>query len=757
MRRSPLLSMLVVLLACSSASTARGEAPAASLLPIHSWAAVDPPTPSTRAVFAYDPLRDRAIVLGGTQPGPPTHPIPLDRAWVLSFASPAAEWQTLAIGGGQPTAAVIAGFYDATRDRLVCVAEDASVWAIALSTTPSWSPLGGGGPGGATDAVLDAGRDRVLMLQAAGGLHLWQFPLSGGSWSEVPTANPPPERYEFSVALDAGRDDLLMFGGWFPCIFCPDELNDTWRLDLGSNAWTKLEPTGLLPDERFQHAAAYDPVGDRMLVFGGQAAALGINDNLWGLSLAGTPGWTHLGTLVTPAPRTVGRLVLDPGRGRMLLFGGRVLGGQPLNDLWAFRLEGLGVWEDLSPQAQPPSRRYGAPAAYDPLGNRMLLFGGFDGTFRGDTWALGLGPIRRWESLTPSGDPPAARYMHTAITDPARGRVLIFGGFDGSDYRNDVWELALGASPAWRPVVTAGVAPSPRAMHSAVLDAAGGRMIVFGGETGPGTYADDAIALDLATDTWAPADGAGPRPAPRRWHSAAWDPSPGRMVVFGGRGSGGTLGDAWALSAAGTWSPLTAAGVPPSAREGATAVYDGRGDRMLFYSGATPTYEQPNDVWSLGLGDGPTWSPIVTSGRAPGPVAHHACVLHPTDGQLLVFGGTTNGNPLPDPHAWALQLPYAVGVPVADATRPSLSLAVSPNPASRELVVRFTLPRPGAVRVELLGLDGRRMATLLEAHLREGPRSIRWSDAGRSLPAGLYWVRVLAGSTSEAVKVAWLR
>ena len=43
---------------------------------------------------------------------------------------------------------------------------------------------------------------------------------------------------------------------------------------------------------------------------------------------------------------------------------------------------------------------------------------------------------------------PTGRDSSTAIYDPVRDRMVVFGGWDGS-YRNDVWVLSLSGTPAW--------------------------------------------------------------------------------------------------------------------------------------------------------------------------------------------------------------------------------------------------------------------------------------------------------------------
>src|SRR5205823_1201056 len=52
-----------------------------------------------------------------------------------------------------------------------------------------------------------------------------------------------------------------------------------------------------------------------------------------------------------------------------------------------------------------------------------------------------------------------------------------------------------------------------------------------------------------------------------------------RMILFGGRGTQGLLGDLWALDfASSQWSPLTVTGTPPEPRENATLVFNGSND-----------------------------------------------------------------------------------------------------------------------------------------------------------------------------------
>src|SRR5262249_26143358 len=103
-----------------------------------------------------------------------------------------------------------------------------------------------------------------------------------------------------------------------------------------------------------------------------------------------------------------------------------------------------GNWTPLPAGAgsQGPGRFYHS-AIYDPVKHRMVLLGGWDGTFRNDVWQLTLSGTSTWTQLAPSGTPPSGRYGFTAIYDPVRQRMIVFGGLDNSAVRNDTWALSL--------------------------------------------------------------------------------------------------------------------------------------------------------------------------------------------------------------------------------------------------------------------------------------------------------------------------
>jgi hypothetical protein len=100
--------------------------------------------------------------------------------------------------------------------------------------------------------------------------------------------------------------------------------------------------------------------------------------------------------------------------------------------------------------------------------------------------------------------------------------------------------------------------------------------------------------------------------------------------------------------------------------------------------------------------------------------------------------------------------------PAADGSPPAALrlLGVAPNPFNPATTVRFALPRPASVAVEVLALDGRRVRTLLRAPLIAGEHLLEWDgrdDGGRPQSSGAYVVRIAADGRSDARKVQLVR
>jgi N-acetylneuraminic acid mutarotase len=69
----------------------------------------------------------------------------------------------------------------------------------------------------------------------------------------------------------------------------------------------------------------------------------------------------------------------------------------------------------------------------NPATHRLIMFGGYDGTtpYLNDTWAYGSA-TNTWTELNPGGSVPSARVVSAMVYDSLDGRVILFGGWDGT-------------------------------------------------------------------------------------------------------------------------------------------------------------------------------------------------------------------------------------------------------------------------------------------------------------------------------------
>jgi hypothetical protein len=120
-----------------------------------------------------------------------------------------------------------------------------------------------------------------------------------------------------------------------------------------------------------------------------------------------------------------------------------------------------------------------------------------------------------------------------------------------------------------------------------------------------------------------------------------------------------------------------------------------------------------------------------------------------TNPPCYVMGGSKGNGSLPD---------SSVGDPRSGAF--ALSVETVPNPGSGQCRVRFSLDRGTAVTVEVFDLAGARVRVLATGPRSAGQQTIAWDgqgDDGRTLPSGVYFVRVTTAQQSTSGRVVLTR
>jgi hypothetical protein len=117
--------------------------------------------------------------------------------------------------------------------------------------------------------VSDAVHGRLLAFEGSKGTS-WSLDLSAteATWSAIPAlGSPPPPLNDPAAIYDPARNRVIVHGGANPTTNVT--MGDVWALDLdGTPTWEQVTVSGLAL-RRQGHTATYDPIGDRMIVFGG--------------------------------------------------------------------------------------------------------------------------------------------------------------------------------------------------------------------------------------------------------------------------------------------------------------------------------------------------------------------------------------------------------------------------------------------------------------------------------------------------------
>jgi hypothetical protein len=78
-----------------------------------------------------------------------------------------------------------------------------------------------------------------------------------------------------------------------------------------------------------------------------------------------------------------------------------------------------------------------------------------------------------------------------------------------------------------------------------------------------------------------------------------------------------------------------------------------------------------------------------------------------------------------------------------------------PNPCRGSALIRYALPRPCQVTLEVYSVTGQKVATLADGPQKAGSHAVRWEAQG--LPTGVYWYRLNGGGQSATRKVLLLK
>ena len=311
-----------------------------------------------------------------------------------------------------------------------------------------------------------------------------------------------------------------------------------WNLQM-KNVWVSYTQPG--PSGRFEHAMAYYASAQRTILFGGSDFLLNLFNDTWRYDAHGHVWDTVALSGFPPSARREHAMIYDTAHDRIILFGGMATGSVRLQDTWEFEYGSpYSYWRQvtITPGSQIPTPRYAPAMAYDEAHGATILFGGSEdgGNMPTTTYMFQYGTAGpqtgTWSIRTPTGGPPAGRIEHVMANDCKRGRIVLYGGSDGTYDLSDTWEYEYnpGGVDRWIP---APIGPSGREAPAMSYDVQGEAMVLFGG-LGGGVYHDETYTYDgsawtLRTST--------PHPGGQFELAMAYDMSANREVIFSGPSS----------------------------------------------------------------------------------------------------------------------------------------------------------------------------------------------------------------------------
>lgn len=464
--------------------------------------------------------------------------------------------------------------------------------------------------------VYDSARQRIVMFggRTNGGKtdlnDTWAF--KNGDWTQIDTPNSPPGRLLAGGAYDPLRDRVVMFGGASISadLKTVTPFHDMWEFD--GTTWTQVLSDGPAIDKPLM---VWDAARAAMMM-------VGVDSNFATHQYYYDPAarkWNETTGTRLPSCVNEGALTYQPTNGTVFFTGGACSGTNGIED--------NEEWDgnQWNPKAVKVSvgRVYGQAQTFDVSRQEVLLFGGnpvTGGLPRNELWSY----TGDW---LPIGDPnltPPARSLHVFRTDPINNAIWLYGGIDPNTSYADLWKFQYGK---WQRVVVNNPPPQSCSTPNSALDLDRKKLVIV--------CADSAVS-EFDFNDWKALTNLVKTPPIRAFSSMTYDESLKKSVLFGGYGSD-YVADSWLWDGT-TWTEVDK-NLPPS-RALASMWFDPHLHRTVIFGGIGRQSSQDritrfNDMWSF---DGSGWTEIKPS-TVPPPRYGAQVAVDPRTGNVLLFGG----------------------------------------------------------------------------------------------------------------------
>ena len=555
-------------------------------------------TPSARAAqgMAYDSARGRIVLFGGrAQVGTAAGEIrTLRDTWIYDNG----DWTELAPPVAPSARQLGAMAYDSVRDRMVLYGgfdvEADGLTAIQKNDTwefdgATWTQVGDESVKVSRPTMaFDAARNQMIMLgiDAESKTVMYRFDVPTKTWVKLTPEKLLDCASDSSMVYQSHNNTILSFGG-----LCASFVAKTW--EWNGTAWNEIKTDTV--DRLVATGLAYDTLRATAVLYGGSEVGSAIPRST--TSLYRNNNWSPVLLTTRPSPRSLFTFVHDPANQSAWLFGGlNEYSNGYLGDLWGLR---NGQWFQKVAKDTPTCD---APlSAFDSSRSKIVFA----------CWPAGELEVGVYEfdgsaftEIETKKDKPDARRFATLVYDETLKKVVLFGGFDGSDFRDDTWTWD-GAN--WTEVKKN--KPPNRSLHAMWYDPLQKKTLLYGG-IGRESIEDH---VQRFSDMWA-FNGTGwtkltvtSTPGERIGPQYAIDPVSGKVLLFGGMKSELTDPDketsrrqfydneTWLWDGtASTWTRLSPA-TSPAPRQNGRLAYDPVAKRITLYGGFAGMYF--SEIW----------------------------------------------------------------------------------------------------------------------------------------------------------------
>ncbi len=273
----------------------------------------------------------------------------------------------------------------------------------------------------------------------------------------TPTSGPQTREHGvFFLDHEAKAAFLLQGSGYSPQL---KPIEDSWRLDLTSGAWTPWMPTGDAPPPAGSRRVAAIPGGKKFYAYGGYVGFETTADDVADIYRVDLADTAHTFTKlknVSPGPaRELHAVAYDAKGDTFVVFGGVTTKPTQatLDDTWTVKIAGdTATWTELAAKKRPTAR-YGSFTAFDAESRRLIVWSGAQDpasqtdpiNAAQDAWALDLeADPPTWSKLETTGAAPKGRRNGCSMPDPAGRRLFVYGGTsDGKTTEKGLFALGL--------------------------------------------------------------------------------------------------------------------------------------------------------------------------------------------------------------------------------------------------------------------------------------------------------------------------